>query len=168
MNYELFEGQTQSTDFDDLPWAKDWSKSAENPSEPIQIMDVYKFDKGLMVITAYHKSFIFKKQKTASYLIEALEYFVEQAIPVQPLIVCIHNRSKVLYGVGTDYKDLIMWRFNEPNHFESIHGVDRPTANPFIPKTPTNPMLPSEAVSPGVEPRKKKSLVRPEFAQQAA
>jgi hypothetical protein len=121
-----------------------------------------------MVITAYHKSFIFKNQKTASYLVEALEHFVKKAIPTQPLIVCVHNSSKVLYGIGTDYKDLILWRFNEPNHFESTHGTDRPTANPFIPKTPTNPMLCAEAANPEVEGRKKKSLIRPEFAQEAA
>lgn len=137
----FFGGDSQSSD-EDLPWGKDWVKTTQSPHEPMEVITCRTGDKGLLIETGCYKTFIFKKEKTFTYLKEALIVWSEKGLPTKPLIVAYISK-KFCYGINNSKPD-VSWS-REENKFTSRRIDDspiptkRPILNPFLqPNDPTH------------------------------
>ena len=133
-NIIFFGGESTSTQ-EDLPWIKDWVKITKSPGEPKEVITIYSGDKGLLMETGEYKSFIFRRESTYGYLVEALETWVKTKEEVIPLIVAATTKGKAQYGLHQD-KPKIVWLFDD-GKYKSIRVDGKLTAvklksNPFL------------------------------------
>jgi hypothetical protein len=140
-----FFGGESPDESEDLPWGKDWVKSAQNEDLEIahEVISCYIGDKGILVETGMFKTFIFKKEKVCKFLQEALLAWVNNEMVTKPLIVAYVNR-KFCYGINESKPDVI-W-VQSDNRFASMRLRDDPSNN--LPRITTNPFLPSPTTPP--------------------
>lgn len=136
----LFFGSDTTTEQEELPWGKDWVKSASNPSIPMEVITAYLGDKGILLETTEYKVFLFRKQQVCKFVQEALEHWAMEHTATKPLIAAYLNK-KLQLGIKQSGKD-VAW-FREENKFYSRRVDDTPsvngkyTINPFL--SPTVP-----------------------------
>ena len=133
-NIIFFGGESTSSQ-EDLPWIKDWVKITKSPEEPKEVITIYSGDKGLLIETGEYKSFIFRRESTYGYLVEALETWVKTKEEVVPLIVAATTKGKAQYGLHQD-KPKVVWLFDD-GKYKSIRVDGKLTAiklksNPFL------------------------------------
>lgn len=139
----IFFGGESNASQEDLPWIKDWVKTTKVPSEPKEIITIYSGDKGLLIETGEYKSFIFRRESTYGYLVEALETWVKSKDEVNPLIVAATTKGKAQYGLHQD-KPKVVWLFDD-GKYKSIRVDGKLTAV----KLKSNPFLQSNSPAPG-------------------
>lgn len=132
---ELFEpdGREES---EDLPWVKDYYKSAPNQSEIMELISVTPCEKGLFYLTTSAKGFIFKREKEYVYILEALEQWVKTSKEVSPLILTRVSKRIVF---GLDHKKPKVRWFKESDTRYVSRQVEPPTSQAWLPKR--NPFL---------------------------
>lgn len=160
MDEIIFFGGGSEDSQEDLPWGKDWVKSANDPKEPMEIIACYMGDKGILLENGSYKTFIFKKEKVHTHLKQALFTWTEQGLETKPLIVAYVNK-RFCYGLNQS-KPLVKWSRDEAR-FISQRVDDSPIRakglfNPFLPPSdnPT-PQAPADEIgkrrrSPKEEP----------------
>jgi len=150
-------GESTSTQ-EDLPWLKDWSKGQSNPDIAKEVISVHAGDKGLLLQTGEYKSFVFKRESTYKFLMEALETWVRTKMETHPLIISSNPKGKALYGLHQD-KPKVKWTFDDGKYTSfRIDGKDTwmpPTRNPFLPSD--SPAQQEPLVPPQSQAKAKKS-----------
>lgn len=158
-----FFGGDSPEESEDLPWGKDWVKTAQETDlrTSHEVMSCYVGEKGIFLETGMFKTFIFKREKVYRFLVEALMTWVDDEMVTKPLIVAYINR-KFCYGINESKPDVI-WLRNE-NRFTSMRFKDDPSENlprivnnPFLP-SPTTPPIPPKADSNGKQTPKERPL----------
>src|SRR3989304_192546 len=158
-NVEFF-NTDGSVDNEDLPWVKDYYKSAVNPHEILEVLSLTPTEKGLFYLTTSAKGFIFKREKEYAFLIEALDIWVDSKKEVSPLILGRVNK-KICFGLCHDRKK-IYWAWEDGSRYVSKQvepPTDRawkPTLNPFLSDSPadtTEPSIPPPQSSKKRPPR---------------
>lgn len=148
---------------EELPWAKDWIKTAseEDRKSNHEVMTCYLGDKGILLETGMFKSFIFKREGVYKYLVEALMVWVNDELVTKPLIAAYVGK-KLCYGIN-ESKPEVIWLRNE-NRFTSMRFKDDPSTNlprivrnPFLPPS-NNPASPDSAPTNGKRSRKERPL----------
>jgi len=157
-----FFGGESPDESEDLPWGKDWVKSAQPEDIKLahEVMSCYIGDKGILVETGMFKTFIFKKEKVCKFLIEALMTWVEQEMVTKPLIVAYVNK-KFCYGINESKPDVV-W-IQADNRFTSMRlrddastNLPRITHNPFLPQS-NNPANPPKDTGNGKRSQKQRT-----------
>lgn len=149
---------TESTGTGNKPFASDYLK--ENPKmngKPFQVREVYRTqsDKGYMFIFDDFSAFLFKNQKTAKQIIEALEFYCEKQ-DGYALVGVLDKTLKNGIKFAVDFDEPTSWFTRGNEHYsttESDLGVEHnPKGNPFLPpvlSTPTTGPSPTPKASNG-------------------
>lgn len=148
----------ESTNSGNKPFASDYLK--ENPKmngKQFQVREVYRTqsDKGYMFIFDDFSAFLFKNQKTAKQIIEALDYYCENQ-DGYALVGVLDKGLKNGIKFAVDFDEPTSWFTKGNEHFvtnESDLGVERlPKGNPFLPpvlSTPPTTQPPTQEESNG-------------------
>lgn len=139
----IFFGEDPQSSQEDLPWIKDWAKGSKSPSESMEVFTIYSGDKGLLLETGSYKAFIFRRESTYGFLIEALEQWISTKEEVAPLIIAATTKGKAQYGLHQE-KPKVIWIFDE-NKYKSVR-VDGKLS---VIKHKTNPFLQSNSPAEG-------------------
>lgn len=159
----MFFGGSSEDSQEDLMWGKDWIKSSQNPSEPMEIISCYLGDKGILLENGSYKTFIFKKEKIHSFLKQALFTWTEQDLETKPVIVAYINK-RFCYGLNQS-KPMVKWSRDE-NKFFSRRVDDSPIKvrglfNPFLPSDNPTPETATDEISKRRKSSKEKPLGEP-------
>jgi hypothetical protein len=137
----------ESTGTGNKPFASDYLK--ENPKQngkQFQVREVYRTqsDKGYMFIFDDFSAFLFKNQKTAKQIIEALEFYCEKQ-DGYALVGVLDKTLKNGIKFAVDFDEPTSWFTRGNEHFsttESDLGVEHnPKGNPFLPPVLSTPTL---------------------------
>lgn len=141
-NVNFFDVPSNNYDQEDLPWIKDWGKAVNNPETPLEVINCYSGDKGILIHTGEYKTFVFKREAVYAFLLEALDVWAKSNKPVKPLVCCFLGK-KARYGLDEDGKEVI-WNLDGNKYYSSRKEepiktkANKPT-NPFLPDIPTQP-----------------------------
>lgn len=143
---DFFDTESPSIDLD---FATDYLKA--NPKRDQDIFHIHsiklaKSGKGYMLYTNEFMCWLFKKEKTATQLIEALEYYVKVGGGFQ-LVVKLDKKAKnnVVYGID---KDIPCSYFPLGKGFSCLEeDSETPLSNmnPFLVTLPSTPLIPVPA-----------------------
>lgn len=147
---DFFDSEASSVD---LEFAADYL--AAHPKENGTVHDIHtvklaKSGKGYMLYTQEFLCWLFKKEKTATQLIEALEYYVKVGGGFQ-LVVQLDKKAKssVKYGVDRDRSATYFPLGKGFSVYEE--ESENPSENPFLIPLPLPSLLPVE--SPNGQPQ---------------
>lgn len=148
----------ESTGNGNKPFASDYLK--DNPranGKQFSVREVYRTqsDKGYMFIFDDFSAFLFKNQKTAKQIIEALEYYCEKQDGFE-LVGVLDTKLKNGIKFAVDFDKPTSWFTRGNEQFstqESDLGVEhQPKGNPFLPpvlSTLTTDPKPTQKASNG-------------------
>lgn len=127
-------------EYEDLPWAKDWLKSQGNSDSTHEVLSGFITDKGLLLQTGEFKTFLFKNSQDYRIVMEAITFWVDDAIYVHPLVVQVRGKGKVCFGIDDD-RPKVIWKIDE-NRIDSIREESplKAKSNPLL--QATVPVLP--------------------------
>lgn len=156
----IFFGGDSPQSQEDLPWVKDWAKGTNSPEIPKEVITIYSGDKGLLLETGEYKAFIFRRESTYGYLVEALEQWCKTKEEVCPLIIAATKKGKAQYGLHQD-KPKVVWIF-DGNKYSSVRVDGKLQAipqksNPFLQSNSPAPQNTSSRKSPKEEAPKNES-----------
>lgn len=91
-------------------------------NSPWPITQVYKSTKGLLVITAMFKTFIFRKSSLYEKMVDAISDSVTKNVAADSIAVFVNNNKTVVYGEDDTY--LQVWSIKENNFYATLVSVD--------------------------------------------
>lgn len=123
---------------EDLPWGKEWMNRTKEPDKPLEVITIYSGNKGLLLLTTEYKQFVFKRQKVAEQLLQALETWSTEQEPVSPLI-CSFINFKPVYGINKS-KNPVYWHKDGSRYYSVLADGSEPKkrtgqTNPFLTQT---------------------------------
>ncbi len=131
-----FDFDESPTTGDDLPWMKEYIPNPDYMLEGYEVEEVYPGDRGILLITAAFKAFLFKREKAYYFLLEALEVWVEDPTPPCNLIIKHQKSGKVVLGVDENSHSYT-WVLDGKRY---VRRGKQDGTHPQ--ETPSNPLLP--------------------------
>lgn len=137
---QFFETETQTSD---IPFLSDLmkepeGKKLEGSQHVVNEVLAVSSGKGYLIRTDRFITFIWKKQKTTTQLLEALNYYFEAGTGYT-LCAVIDSKVKGLCKLGVDFDSPSYWQKKGENFYNSISAIiteaNLGTENPFLPPT---------------------------------
>jgi hypothetical protein len=91
-----------------------------NASWPV--IQLYNSPKGLLIVTALFKTFIFRKSTLFDHILSTVENAVKSNVAIDSLSVFVNNNKTVYYGEDDSF--LQVWETNKHNFYATLVSVD--------------------------------------------
>lgn len=148
MGIEWFESpDDQSVE---VPWLRDFIASGGDYDTPIPVDCLVVGLKGILVLTAEFKGFIFKGSSLHRQVDEALEEYIKADSPLPRLIACGSESGKVQLGLDHD-DNTCTWRKDGSNYRQTYNDPENARLAELRRKK--NPLLPSPQAVNGRAPK---------------
>lgn len=140
-----------------LPWLKDYLKKFKGDVVEREVVGLSASDSGILVITYQWKAFIFKREKRAAQLLEAIPAWLELEVPMARLIAKPIKGERFQLGLDDEFVDSY-WEEADEGKFIRVDagGCTRLTGDQSrTASSESNPFLPGS--TPSVSTPKKKN-----------
>lgn len=148
MSIEWFESPDEQSV--EVPWLKDFIASGGDYDTPLAVDCLVTGLKGILVLTAEYKGFIFKGSNLHSQVLEALEEYVKSDSPLPRLIACGSEAGKVQLGIDHD-DNTCTWKKDGSNYRQLYDDPENARLAEL--KKRNNPLLPSPREVNGKAPK---------------
>lgn len=148
MPLQYFPESTPNTN-PDVPTITDWIKdNKDRDGQAYMVRSVRVTDKVICVYTDAFLGFIWKSEKLANYLMEAIIVYCQEAeTPYLMAVIDSKNKRKFQLAIETDGKS--RWTNEDAKLWYQIDLLDPNSEHPPSPVTGENPLLPKPGKGDG-------------------